>query len=84
MLDISLIKLVDECSKGFILADYGPVWKEHRRFALMTLKNFGMGKESMEERILQELTYVISKLEACVGMACLLIELLHELLLLSV
>ncbi|KAL2087431.1 hypothetical protein ACEWY4_016259 [Coilia grayii] len=53
--------------KGVILADYGPGWREHRRFALMTLKNFGLGKESMEERILGEVSYVIAKLETFVG-----------------
>lgn len=55
-------------SKGVILADYGPVWREHRRFALMTLRNFGLGKQTMEERILGELSYVIAKLDQCVGM----------------
>ncbi|XP_062375522.1 cytochrome P450 2F2-like [Sardina pilchardus] len=53
--------------KGLILLDYGHIWKEHRRFALMTLRNFGMGKQSMEDKILGELSYVISKLEKSVG-----------------
>ncbi|XP_029289152.1 cytochrome P450 2F2-like [Cottoperca gobio] len=53
--------------KGVILADYGTSWKEHRRFALMTLKNFGLGKNSMEERIHGEIQYIIDALEKSIG-----------------
>ncbi|XP_067090104.1 cytochrome P450 2F2-like [Osmerus mordax] len=53
--------------KGVIMADYGPSWREHRRFALMTLRNFGLGKHSMEERILGETEYVSALLEESVG-----------------
>ncbi|TKS73054.1 Cytochrome P450 2J6 [Collichthys lucidus] len=53
--------------KGVILADYGPSWKHHRRFALMTLRNFGLGKNSMEDRIHGEIKYVIKKLEKSIG-----------------
>ncbi|XP_053362076.1 vitamin D(3) 25-hydroxylase-like isoform X1 [Clarias gariepinus] len=53
--------------KGVILADYGPAWKEHRRFALMTLRNFGLGKQSMENRILGEIEHLVAKLEKHAG-----------------
>ncbi|CAL8360296.1 unnamed protein product [Lota lota] len=53
--------------KGVILADYGVRWKEHRRFALMTLRNFGLGKQSMEERILAEIQFLMEPLDKCVG-----------------
>ncbi|XP_038562719.1 cytochrome P450 2F2-like [Micropterus salmoides] len=54
-------------SKGVILADYGSFWRDHRRFALMTLRNFGLGKDSMEERIHGELRYTIDTLEKSIG-----------------
>lgn len=47
--------------------DYGSCWKEHRRFALMTLRNIGLGKQSMEERILGEISHIIEPLEKSIG-----------------
>ncbi|KAJ0061253.1 hypothetical protein NL108_013924 [Boleophthalmus pectinirostris] len=53
--------------RGAFLADYGLAWKEHRRFTLTTLRNFGLGKQSMEQRILGELQYTIDYLEKNTG-----------------
>lgn len=56
---------------GVVLADYNPGWREHRRFGLMTLRNFGLGKQSMEHRILRETDHIIKLLEQADGMSSL-------------
>ncbi|XP_072520117.1 cytochrome P450 2J5-like isoform X2 [Salminus brasiliensis] len=53
--------------KGVIMVDHGLQWKEHRRFALMTLRNFGLGKQSMEDRILRETKHIVALLEKNAG-----------------
>ncbi|XP_041852019.1 cytochrome P450 2F2-like [Melanotaenia boesemani] len=53
--------------RGVLLADYGSSWRDHRRFALMTLRNFGLGKKSMEDRIHDEVQYIIKILETSIG-----------------
>uniref|UniRef100_A0AAQ6ISU6 Cytochrome P450, family 2, subfamily X, polypeptide 9 n=1 Tax=Anabas testudineus TaxID=64144 RepID=A0AAQ6ISU6_ANATE len=50
-----------------VMVDYGPSWRDHRRFALMTLRNFGLGKNSMEERIHGEIKHIINTLEKNIG-----------------
>ncbi|XP_055354232.1 cytochrome P450 2H2-like [Paramacrobiotus metropolitanus] len=38
-----------------LIASQGELWKEHRRFAISTLRDFGMGKSWMETNILAEI-----------------------------
>ncbi|XP_063169161.1 cytochrome P450 2F2-like [Candoia aspera] len=45
--------------KGIFSLPYGEVWKEQRRFSVMLFRNFGVGKNLMEEKILEEATYLI-------------------------
>ncbi|XP_078586123.1 cytochrome P450 2U1-like [Branchiostoma floridae x Branchiostoma japonicum] len=53
-----------KATKGVLFAEYGPDWRQQRRFALKTLRDFGVGKRSLEGKICEEAAAISQELVA--------------------
>ncbi|KAL2080018.1 hypothetical protein ACEWY4_023811 [Coilia grayii] len=68
--DRDIIPIFHDFNKGHgILFSNGETWKQMRRFALSTLRDFGMGRKVIEEKIQEETQYLVEVFQQLSGAA---------------
>ncbi|XP_069584440.1 cytochrome P450 2K6-like isoform X1 [Ranitomeya imitator] len=62
------IRIFEEINQGWgIPFSHGENWRAMRRFTLSKLRDFGMGKKTIEDRIIEECGFLTRKLESLEG-----------------
>lgn len=61
-----MFELINYSSLGIVFSN-GENWREMRRFALLNLRDFGMGKKRSEEIIIEESQYLKEEIEKFEG-----------------
>ncbi|XP_077345187.1 cytochrome P450 2K4-like isoform X1 [Lithobates pipiens] len=62
------IPIFQDVTKGHgIIFSHGDNWKVMRRFALSTLRDFGMGKKTLENKIIEECECLVNKFKSFGG-----------------
>ncbi|KAM4694839.1 cytochrome P450 2K4-like [Discoglossus pictus] len=62
------IPIFKDVSKGYgVVFSNGDNWKVMRRFTLSTLRDFGMGKKTLEDKINEESEYLVQKIKSFKG-----------------